>query len=374
MILTIFISYGFKENIIEKVRGFSSDFQIINYDANRSFDFSPVTLPLSSKNKIKEIDGVSSVTGFITKPSILKFNTNIKGVVLKSYSNNNGYSFIKKNIIEGKIPDTDNNEILISEEIAKQLQLKVGNKTLLYFIQEPIRYRKLKISGIFKTDIFEFDNVFAIVDINLLQKINSWESQQVSGYEVSIIDDSKSIEIQDKIDNVIRPRYFNNNKSEQILKALNTKERFPQFYFWFNLFDTNVIVILSLMIAVAIINLVSALLIVIIENTNKVGLLKSFGAENSTIRRIFLYISAYLAIRGILWGNIIALSLAYIQHIFHIIPLDAQNYYISFVPIGFDWQSLLALNVASLLLITISLLIPSNYISKISPIKVIRFN
>ena len=373
MILTIFISYGFKENIIDKVRGFSSDYQIINFDANQSFDYQAISINQKQKNKITEIQAVKSISGFITKPAILKFEGNIEGIVLKGYSETENYDFFKKHIIEGEFPDFTNKEILISEDLAKQLQLKIADKVLLYFIQEPVRYRKLKISGIYKTDIYEFDHLFAVVDINILQKLNGWEDNIVSGYEINTFSKPKSDIIQKQIDKIIRPQYFSDDNA-QILKSLSTKERFQEFYFWFDLFDTNVIVIISLMVAVAIINLISALLIVILENTNKVGLLKAFGADNKTIRNIFIYFSAYLTIKGLFWGNVIALIIGFIQKEFHIIPLDAVHYFISYVPISFDWTSLIILDLATVSLITITLLIPSNYISKISPIKVIRFN
>ena len=373
MILTIFISYGFKENIINKVRGFSSDYQIIKFDANQSFDFQAIDMEETKKEEILYIKGVKSLSGFITKPAILKFDGNIEGVVLKGYNKKANYDFFKSHIIKGEFPDFENKEMLLSEELARKLQLKIGDKVLLYFIQEPIRYRKLTISGLYKTDIYEFDHLFAVVDIKLLQKLNGWEASNFSGYEINTINKPKSDIIQKQIDKIIRPQYFSDSET-QVLKSQSTKERFQEFYFWFDLFDTNVFVIISLMIAVAVINLISALLIVIIENTNKVGLLKAFGADNKTIRNIFIYFSAYLTIKGILWGNIIALLLAFIQYQFHIIPLDAEHYFISYVPIGFDWTNLIILDVISIILITTSLLIPSSYISNISPIKVIKFN
>lgn len=377
MILTIFISYGFKSNILDKVRHFDSDIHIINYDANQSYDLSPIKLKPSQTEQILKLKSVSSLSGFITKPSILKFNSNIEGIVLKSYQKEENYSYIKSNIVKGKFPNFDRREILISEDLSKQLQLDTGQSVILYFIQEPIRYRKLKVSGIYKTAIYEFDHIFAFVDFKLLQKINAWDSSQVSGFEIKLIDNCISNEqSQKKIETIIRPNYFetNRNTSAPLLKTLGIKQRFEQFYFWFDLFDTNVLVIISLMIAVAAINLISALLIVIIENMSTIGLLKSFGYDNKSIRKIFLYFSAYLTLKGIFWGNIIALIVAYIQSIFHILPLDAKYYYISYVPIGFDWTGLLILNTTSIILIISILLIPTYYISNISPIKVIRFN
>ncbi len=374
MILTIFISHGFKENIIEKVRGFSSDIQIINYDANQSFDYKAISLSEQQIKKITSLKNVQSVAGFISKPSILKYKNNIEGIVLKAYQSENDYDFFRKNIIKGVFPNFDNKEILISEEMSKRLQLDTGQKVLLYFIQDPIRFRKLKVSGIYKTDIYEFDHLFAVVDIHLLQKLNSWKDEEFSGFETILKDKNKELSSQAKIDQIIRPKYFDKNSRKAVLKSKNKHERYPEFYSWFKLFDNNVMVIISLMIAVAIINLISALLIIIIENTNLIGMLKSFGAENGSIRNIFLYLSAYLTLKGIVWGNIIALGLAFLQYYFQIIPLDAKNYYMSYVPISFNWFNLLILDVPSIVLIITFLIIPSNYISHISPIKVIRFN
>lgn len=374
MILTIFISHGFKSNIIDKVRHFGSDIQIINYDANQSYDLSPISLSNIQTEKILNTKNVSSLSGFITKPSILKYQGNIEGVILKSYQTEQDYEFIKSNIVEGRFPNFSNNEILISEEISKKLNIKIGDKILLYFIQDPIRYRKLKVSGLYKTDIFEFDHLFAFIDIHILHKINSWEKDMVSGYEIHLSNNNTLEKTQKEIDSIIRPSFFNEAKSTSLLKTLNIKERFSQFYFWFNLFDTNVIVIISLMIAVAVINLISALLIIIIENMSTIGLLKSLGYNNKSIRQIFVYFSIYLTLKGVLWGNIIALLLAFLQYIFHFLPLDAKNYYISYVPIAFDWLSLIILDSISILLIISFLLIPTNYIAKISPVKVLRFN
>lgn len=375
MILTLFISFGFKQNILEKVSGFASDFQIINYDANQSFDYEPIKINQSKIEKIKSIKNINSVSGFITKPAIIKHKNSIEGIVLKSYSNEKDYGFFESNLIEGRVPKSRKNEILISEDLSKKLNLKIGQSVIIYFIQDPIRYRKLRVSGLYKTDIYEFDHTFSVVDPFLLKKINSWTEDEVSGYEIKTNSNSHNSTIQNQIEQVIKPQYFSKEKDAQILlKTLSTKDRYPQFYYWFDLFDTNIVVIISLMIAVALINLISALLIVIIENTTTVGLLKSFGIENQSLRSIFMYFSAYMTIKGIFFGNIIALILAFIQFHFQILPLDAENYYISYVPIGFDWHHLILLDIISILLIISFLIIPINYISKISPVKVIRFN
>lgn len=374
MILSLFISFGFKENIKDKVRGFGSDIQLVNYDTNHSFDFSATSLDHSKAEKIEALPGVKSISGFITKPVILKYNNNIEGIILKSYQNKKHFDFFKSCLIKGHFPDFENHEFLISETISKALNLNIGESVILYFIQEPIRYRKLKVSGIYKTDVYEFDHIFALADIKMLQKINLWQKHEVSGYEINTNTPDVDQSVLHDIEHIIRPEFFNEEKETSILKALTAQERHPEFYQLFDFFNTNVAIIISLLIAVAAINLISALLIIIIENTTLVGLLKSFGAEKKTIRKIFFYFAAYLTIKGIIWGNIIAISISFLQYKFQLIPLSAKDYYISYVPIGFDWMTLLYFNLLSTLLIFCILIIPTNYISKISPIKVIRFN
>lgn len=370
MVLTIFISFGFKHNILNKVKGFSSDIQIINYDANQSYDLTPISLSDDKLTEINNIDGFKSLGAYITKPAILKYKDNIEGIVLKSYQDNSDFNFFNANITKGKFPDFSKKEILVSEHIAKVLKLDIGSSVLLYFIQDPIRYRKLKVSGFYKTDIYEFDHLFAVIDIITLRKLNQWEENQYSGYEINISNDKSK----QKIESILKPKFFDSNTPTEVYKVLDSKDRYPQFYYWFDLFDTNVYVIIFLMIAVAAINLISALLIIIIENTRLVGLLKSFGSDQKTIRRIFLYFATYLATKGLIWGNISALIIAYVQYQFKLMPLDAENYHLSYVPIGFDWFSFIILNFATIIIIFAILILPSSYISKISPIKVIRFN
>ncbi len=369
MILTIFISDGFKSNIIEKVKGFGSDIQVTNYDANRSFEYLPITLDSAKLNKIQAVKDVQSVKSFITKPAIIKYQNQNEGTVLKAFSQTEDYAFFQKQIVKGRFPDFKNKEILISETLAKKLNIHIGDKVLFYFIQEPIRYRKLTVSGFYSTDIYEIDLLFVMADYKMLQKLNGWDETQCSGYEINSSHDEAFSEVQQ----ILQPTFFNENEDVN-LKVADSKERFPQFYLGFDLFNTNVLIIISLMIAVAAINLISALLIIIIENKNIVGLMKSFGATNGSIRNIFTYIAFQLVVKGLIWGNVLSLIIASVQYYFRVIPLPPKHYYTSFVPIGFDWWGLITLNVATIVLINLFLLFPASYISRISPVKVIKFN
>ncbi len=369
MILTIFISDGFKSNIIDKVKGFGSDIQVTNYDANRSFEYLPITIDSTKLSKLRAISDVQSIKSFITKPAIIKYQNQNEGTILKGFSKNEDYEFFQKHLVKGRFPDFENKEILISETLAKKLDVHIGDKVLFYFIQEPIRYRKLTVSGFYSTDIYEIDLLFVMVDYKMLQKLNAWDKTQCSGYEIN----APQEQTLSKVRQILQPVFFAENQ-DMNLKVSDSKERFPQFYFGFDLFTTNVLIIISLMIAVAAINLISALLIIIIENKNIVGLMKSFGASNGSIRNIFVYISFQLVIKGLLWGNVLSLSIATIQYYFKVIPLPPKHYYTSFVPIGFDWWGLIALNITTIVLINLFLLFPASYISRISPVKVIKFN
>lgn len=373
MIVSIFISSGFKKNIHDKAEGFSADFQIINHDANFSYDLKPIVLKEEKKQAIRKIEGVESLAQFITKPAVVKYHKNIEGVVLKAYDDNFDNQFLKKEIIEGKWPDFDNKEILISQHIAQKLNIKLGDKIIVYFVQNPIRFRKLKVTAIYNTNLQDFDKLFCFVSMPLLQKINHWKKEEVNGYEILINKDFSEEKLREKIENKIAAPIYQNQEKESILKLVSVQDKYPQLFFWLSLLDSNVLIIIILMIFVSAVNLISALLIIIIENINKIGLLKAFGATNKEIRHIFLYYSIYLTLKGVLIGNLLALLLVFLQYQYHLIPLDAEHYYMSFVPVNFDWIALFWINIVSIPLIIIILTVPTHYIAKISPVKVIRF-
>jgi len=373
MIVSIFISSGFKKTIHDKAEGFSADFQIINHDANFSYDLKPISLKKEKQQLVKNTKGVESLAPFITKPAVVKYHKNIEGVVLKAYDISFDNQFLKKEIIEGQWPDFTKKEILISQHIAQKLNIKLGDKIIVYFVQNPIRFRKLKVTAIYNTNFQDFDKLFCFVAMPLLQKINHWNKGEVNGYEILTNKNESQEKIREEIEKKIASPIYQNQEKESIFKLVSVQDKYPQLFFWLSLLDSNVLIIILLMVFVSAVNLISALLIIIIENINKIGLLKAFGASNKEIRQIFLYYSIYLTLKGVLIGNLLALLLVWLQYQYHIIPLDAEHYYMSFVPVNFDWIALFWVNIVSIPLIIMILTIPTHYIAKISPVKVIRF-
>lgn len=375
MILSVAIVTGFKSEISNKVIGFGSHIQIVNYDSNISFETSPINKQQTFYNDINELSGIKNIQEFAIKAGIIKTQTDFAGVVLKGVGSNFDWSFFDQNMIAGnsfKITDSINtNEILISAHIAKLLQLKVGDKIGAYFIQQPPRMRSFVISGIYETSLSEFDEKFALVDIKHIQKLNNWTDDQISGFEVSIEDFSQLDKMTDDVRSIVG---FHFNPDGTKLKVLSIKEKYPQMFDWLDLTDMNVWIILILMISVAGFNMVSGLLILILERTNMIGILKAIGTKNWSIRKIFLYQSGLLISKGLLWGNMIGIAICLLQSQFHILKLDPTSYYLDAVPINLKIWHILALNSGTLIITIIMLLVPSYIISRLSPEKTIRFN
>ncbi|MDM8160740.1 ABC transporter permease [Labilibaculum sp. K2S] len=375
MILAVAIVTGFKSEITNKVIGFGSHIQITNYDNNSSFETNPIEKNAISVSSIKKIPGVSHVQSFATKPGILKTKSDIQGIVLNGIGKDYDWSFFKNHLVEGKTiqltDSTKSNDILISEKLSNLLQLKVGNKLSVYFIQQPPRVRSFTIAGIYNTGMEEFDKLFLICDIQHIQKLNDWSDNQVSGYEI-FIDDFDDLDLIDQQIKGITATSFTDDGAG--LKVRSVVRKYPQIFSWLDMLDMNVWIILSLMILVAGFNMVSGLLIIILEKTNMIGILKALGTENWSIRKIFLYQSAMLIGQGLLWGNIIGISICLLQFFFEIIPLDPTNYYVDTVPINLKLSHIILLNIGSLIATVSMLLVPSYLITKITPAKAIKFD
>ncbi len=375
MILAVAIVTGFKGEISNKVIGFGSHIQIVNYDTNISFETEPINKELDLFSDINNLLGIKQIQGFGIKAGIIKTKTDIQGVVLKGVSSDFDWSFFDQNILDGEsfrvIDSVTSNNIIISKHIAKLLNLKVGDRIAAYFIQDPPRMRAFNISGIYQTSLTEFDEKFAIVDIKHIQKLNNWTPNQISGYEV-ILDDFSQI---DKLTWDVRDIVgFHFNPDGTKLRVQSIKEKYPQMFDWLGLIDMNVWVILILMVSVAGINMISGLLILILERTNMIGILKAVGTKNWSIRKIFLYQSSFLISKGLLWGNIIGLSICFLQSKFQIFKLDPETYYLNAVPINLKLWHVVALNSGTLAIIVVMLIVPSYIISRLSPEKTIRFN
>ena len=368
MILAIAIVKGFKSEIREKVRGFSGDIQITKLDLNSSFENTPFSLSDSLFRKIAREPGIEWIQSFATKPGIINTNEEIEGVVLKGVGPDYNWTYFKKILISGQPIDFSDNlksktQILISKYTADRLKLKVGDDFLMYFIENSLRKRKFQIVGIYELGVDEVDKLHVIGDINLIRNLNNWSQKEVGGYELRV---SKFDQL-DAIENRVYEALGMN------LKSYTIKQYYPTIFDWLSLLDVNTQVILILMLAVAVINMISALLIMILERTNMIGLLKALGSTNWHIRKIFLYNAAYLIIWGLIYGNILGVGLGLFQAKTHFFSLDQASYYIDFVPVQLNFADVILLNIGTLLICLVVLLLPSLLVTRISPLKAIRF-
>jgi len=370
MILSVAVTTGFKAAISNKVIGFGSDIQITNYDLNKSSETAPISKNQPFYPSLERLEGISHIQVFATKSGLIKTEDQIQGVVFKGIGSDFDWSFFNDKIIEGKAIAIDttakNDSILISKKLGNLLKLRLGQEVRMYFVNEDEmqpRGRKFIIGGIYETGLEEFDDTYIIGDLQHIQRLNNWTSDQVSGFEVFISDFGNINEMTEKVLDEVG----------YDLNATSIRDLYPQIFEWLDLQDINVIIILILMVAVAIINMISTLLILIIEKTNMIGILKSLGAPNLSIRKVFLYHAAFIIGRGLLWGNIFGLGLALIQYKFHLFKLPQESYYVPYVPINLDILSILLLNAGTLLVCVVFLLVPSFVITKISPIKAIRY-
>lgn len=368
MILTVAIAKGFKQEIREKVRGFGGDISIIKYDLNNSYENSSLIADKALIRQIKSRHYVAGIVPIASKAGIIKANNEIESVMLKGVDETYDWQFFGRNMVAGKpinLRDTASgiNPIMISTYTASRLKLKVGDSFQMYFIQEPVRRRKFTISGIYDAGVEEVNKTFAVGSLALIQRLNNWKAGEVGGYEVRI----KDFEHVDQ----------NNKQLKELLpidqRSFTIHDAYPQIFEWLQLLDANTQVLLILMLSVAVINMISALMIMILERTTMIGLLKALGSTNWKIQQIFLYNALYLIGLGLLFGNLLGVGLGVIQHHTHWFKLDEASYYMKFVPVQLEWFDVIALNIGTLIISLLVMILPSMLVSRISPVKAIKF-
>jgi lipoprotein-releasing system permease protein len=375
MIVAVAIVTGFKKEISGKVTGFAAHIQILNLDSNLSYETQPVPASLEAIDEIRKIDGVRNVQAFAIKAGIIKIGEEIHGAVLKGVDSDYDWSFIRNHLEEGTVlqvcDSVRSNQVVLSRYTANLLKLGVGDRFSMYFIQEPPRARTFTISGIYQTSLEEFDRLYIYADIKQVQRLNDWGRGQVSGHEVLLknMDDLESIA--DQVRDLVAYDFLPDGGR---LKVETIEEKYTQIFDWLNLQDMNVVVLILLMLIVAGFNMISGLLILILERTNMIGILKGLGTTNASIRRIFLYQSSYLTVVGLAWGNLLGIALCLAQKYLHILSLDPSSYYLDTVPINLNPVHILLLNAGTMAITFLFLLLPSMIISRISPDKSIRFN
>jgi lipoprotein-releasing system permease protein len=384
MIITLAVVTGFQKEIRDKVVGFGSHIQITNYDTNNSLEPSPISSDPRLTGKIAGIPGVMHIQRYALKAGIIRTDDDLLGVILKGVGKDFKWDFFRRNILEGApftVSDTGlSNKIVVSKYIAAKLKLHVGDKFKMYFIQDQQqRQRAFRVSGIYETGLEGFDNFIVFADIGHVQRLNNWDTSQVAGYEVLLKDFKKLDPISDEINNALIKFYpdssvRSDSSAAPALQAKTIRELNPQIFNWLDFTDTNAGIIIFLMLFVAVINMTSALLILILERTNMIGLLKAMGATNRNVRRIFLINASWLIGQGLLIGNVIGISLSILQQKTHFIRLDQESYYVPWVPVHLDFIQLAGINVLTLIVCLIVLLLPSLIITRITPVKAIRFS
>jgi lipoprotein-releasing system permease protein len=368
MILSVAIIKGFKTEIQDKVRGFVGDIQIYRFDLNGSFEKSPFIPNDTTVSSLKNNTQIAAFYPFATKPAIIVANGEVEGVNFKGIDKTYNWEYIKKHLVAGKVINFSDStkaaqQILISEFTAKRLMLKTGDSFIMHFVQNPPRKRKLTIVGIYRIGIETLDKGFVIGDIALIRRLNKWQPQETGGIEVRIKDFKQLKPVADSV--------YNN--LELKLRSRSVEESTPEIFTWLSLLDVNTQVLLVLMLIVGVINMITALLIMILERTNMIGVLKAMGMRNASMMKIFLYNAVYLVSLGLLLGNILGLGLCFLQQYTHLFKLDQSNYYLDYVPIELHFTDVLLLNLATIVICTLVLIIPSTLVSRISPLKAIRF-
>ena len=372
MLVSFATGIGLQVKIREKIAAFNGHIIIDNYDNNSSqVSLIPVSLNQDFYPEFTGVSGIDHVQAVATKAGIIRTETDFEGVIVKGVGADFKWENFEDFLVEGSLPDYSQNlteEILISRYISNRLGFKVGDKVITYFLREDVNrnplLRAFVIKGIYDSGFQEFDELYLIADIRHIQRLNNWEQDQVGSFEVFI----------DDFDNLDQKGGEVYENTPSLLDSRTIKQKYYAIFEWLSLFDFNIALIIGIMILVAGINMITALLVLILERTQMIGILKALGGSNWSIRKIFLYNASYLIILGLFWGNLIGLGLLFLQKYFKLFPLNPETYYVTEVPVYIGWEYILGVNAGTLILCVLMLLIPSVIITRISPVKAMKFD
>jgi lipoprotein-releasing system permease protein len=368
MILSVAIVTGFQREIREKIIGIRGHIQISMFSSNTLLEKKPISIDRDFIPHLKSISGVRHIQTFASSAGIVRAGESSEGCVLKGAGSDFDWAYLQRNLVEGRIPEyTDSvagDEILISRWLASRLELKQGDKLSMYFMGQQPRVRVFRICGIYATAMEEeIDRQFIFGDIRHLQTINGWKPDEVEGLELFISDFSRLEEMREQVYQL----------SDFDLDVHSIDQEYPQIFDWLDLLDINVFIILFMMLMVAGVNMVSTLLILVLERTQMVGILKSMGAGNKSIRKVFISLNFSMLWKGLLAGNILALGLAFLQQRYSLIPLNPESYYMSTVPIHLDLWGILLLNAGTVAVLFLIMFIPLTVIRRMNPVRSLRF-
>jgi len=368
LIISFLILFGFKSTIREKIVSFGAHLQLTGYATTNSYESSPISTTSDFFQNTDTINYISHSQVFAYKAGLLSTEEEVYGFIMKGVGEDFNREQFAKNIITGDFINfadtTANNKIVISKKIANVLQIEVGEALQAVFIQENIRRRKLEVVGIYDTGMEDFDEKIIIGDISLIQKLNGWDENMVGGFEL-FVDDFNNLDYYvDQVFEMVGYDYY----------LQSVKDRYLEIFDWLSLINQNVYIFLVIILFVASFNMISVLLILIMERTQMIGTLKALGATNRQIRNIFINNGLILVFKGLLWGNLIGIGLCALQFNLQLIPLDPENYYMNYVPIEWDWLTIFLLNLLTFTIVAVVLLLPALFISRISPVRSIRFD
>ncbi len=370
MMITIATGVGLQKKIREKVSAFNGDIMISNFDGNNSeVTLNPISIKQDFYPKFTAVPEIKHIQATANKAGVIRTPTDFEGIVIKGVGADYRWEYMKEFMVAGRLPNyagTLNTEILLSRYMANRLGFKNGDKLIVYFLKEDGGFlnRRFDIVGIYDSGFQEFDERFLFADIRHIQKLNKWEDDQVGAFEVFVDD-------YDNLKNIENQVYANIGST---LNSMTIAEKYYSIFEWLSLFDFNIALIIGVMIVVAGINMVVALLVLILERTLMVGILKALGSPNWSVRKIFMYNALYLVLVGLFWGNVIGIGLLLLQKYFGFISLNPETYYVSEAPVYIDWGYIVLLNVGTFILCAVMLLVPSYIITKISPVKTIKFD
>lgn len=368
MIVSFLILKGFQFKIREKMISFGGHLQVTKFNMSHSFDEEPISRNNNLLREYRNYPFILHVQEYASKAGLIKSNEEVMGIVVKGVTSTFDYPRFEHNMVNGRFiqfSDTsDSREIVISRQIAGKLELQLGDEALVYFMQNPVRVRRLRIAGIYETGMEDFDDKMILADLKLVQRINNWPDSLIGGMEV-FVDNYRRMEDYQK-------RLYDIADYDHFVERID--EKYLEIFDWLSLLNRNVVIFLTLTLFVACFNMISILLIMIMERTHMIGILKALGAKNALIRRVFVYNGMRLIARGLLYGNLIGIGFGLIQSKFRLLKLAPENYYMDHVPIEWNWDIILLLNLLTFLIVSLVLLLPTMMISRISPIRSIRFD
>lgn len=369
MLISIATGIGLQKKIRDKIALFNGHVEISNFDNNLSqVSVKPIPIAQSFYPSFNEVPEVTHIQGVAVKAGVIRTETDFEGILVKGVGKDYQWDQLKEYLLKGRLPNYSgalNEEILVSEYLANRLHFDVGDKIVTYFLKENSKFniRSFKISGIYNSGYEDFDKSYIFSDIRHIQKLNKWKNGEVGSFEVFVND----------FDNV---KFLNSKIYENIpsnLDSISVAEKFSSIFQWLDLFDLNIVGIIGIMILVAGINMITAILVLILERTQLIGMLKAMGATNNSIRKIFMYNATYIILKGLFWGNLIGISLLFAQHFFEFITLNPSNYYVKVAPVFISLKYIFLVNLGTLLLCVLMLWLPSYIITKIAPVKAIKF-